>query len=155
MSPAGVEAVEIVWWHWVVLGVALVLAALAIPAVFVIWFGLGAIVTGVLLAVFPALSVASQVLVWTVSSLVFVWLWFKVFKTSVFKTRVGMSTGQLVGEVGMVTERTQPFQMGRIKFQKPILGSDTWECRADEDLNVGDRAKVLAVEGHIVHVARL
>jgi membrane protein implicated in regulation of membrane protease activity len=45
--------------------------------------------------------------------------------------------------------------MGRIKFQKPIMGSDTWECRSDEELNVGDRAKVLAVEGHIVRVARL
>lgn len=146
---------EIVWWHWVVLGLALVVAELAIPAFFVIWFGLGAIITGVCVAVFPTMSLASQVFLWTVASLVFVWLWFKVFKTSVFKTKVGMSTGQLVGEIGMVTERTQPFQMGRIKFQKPIMGSDTWECRSDEELNVGDRAKVLAVEGHIVRVARL
>lgn len=145
---------EIVWWHWVVLGLVLVVAELAIPAFFVIWFGLGALITGVCLALFPTMSVAAQVFLWTVASLVFVWLWFKVFKTSVFKTKVGMSTGQLVGEVGLVTERTVPFQMGRIKFQKPILGADTWECRSDEELNVGDRAKVLAVEGHIVRVAR-
>ena len=130
-------------------------AELAIPAFFIIWFGLGALITGACLLAFPSMSLAGQVFLWTISSLVFVWLWFKVFKTSVFKTRVGMSTGQLVGEVGMVTERTKPFEMGRIKFQKPILGADTWECRADEELNVGDRAKVLAVEGHIVRVARL
>ncbi len=145
---------EIVWWHWVVLGLVLVVAELAIPAFFVIWFGLGALITGVCLALVPTMSVAAQVFLWTVASLVFVWLWFKVFKTSVFKTKVGMSTGQLVGEVGLVTERTVPFQMGRIKFQKPILGADTWECRSDEELNVGDRARVLAVEGHIVRVAR-
>lgn len=146
---------EMVWWYWVVLGFALVVAELAIPAFFIIWFGLGALITGVCVLAFPGMSLAGQVFLWTISSLVFVWLWFKVFKTTVFKTRVGMSTGQLVGEVGMVTERTKPFEMGRIKFQKPILGSDTWECRADEELNVGDRAKVLAVEGHIVRVARL
>lgn len=145
---------EILWWHWVVLGVALVIAELAIPAFFVIWFGFGAIVTGIVLAAFPSMSLAGQVLLWTLASLVFVWLWFKVFKTGVLETRVGKSTGQLVGEVGMIVERTQPFRMGRIKFQKPILGSDTWECRSDQELNVGGRAKVLAVEGRIVHVAR-
>jgi membrane protein implicated in regulation of membrane protease activity len=145
----------IVWWYWVVFGLALMLAELAIPAFFVIWFGLGALITGVCLWAFPALSIAGQVFAWTVSSLVFVWLWYKVFKTSVFKTKAGMSTGQFVGEVGMITQQTRPFDMGRIKFQKPILGADTWECRSDDELNVGDRARVLAVEGHIVRVVRL
>jgi len=146
---------EMVWWYWVVLGLALMVAELAIPAFFIIWFGFGALLTGVCLWAFPTMSLAAQVFLWTVSSLLFVWLWFKVFKTAVFKTKVGMSTGQFVGEVGMITERTRPFEMGRIKFQKPILGTDTWECRSDEELNVGDRAKVLDVEGHIVRVARL
>jgi membrane protein implicated in regulation of membrane protease activity len=146
---------QMLWWYWVVLGLVLVVAELAIPAFFIIWFGLGALLTGMFVWAFPAMSLAGQVFLWTISSLVFVWLWFKVFKTSLFKTRVGMSTGQFVGEVGVITGRTRPFEMGRIKFQKPILGSDTWECRSDEELNVGDRAKVLDVEGQIVRVTRL
>jgi len=146
---------QMLWWYWVVLGLALVVAELAIPAFFVIWFGFGAMLTGMCVWAFPAMSLAAQVFLWTISSLVFVWLWFKVFKTSLFKTRVGMSTGQFVGEVGVITGRTRPFEMGRIKFQKPILGSDTWACRSDEELNVGDRAKVLDVEGQIVRVTRL
>lgn len=31
------------WWTWVVGGIALILAELAIPSFFIVWFGLSAI----------------------------------------------------------------------------------------------------------------
>ena len=36
------------WWHWIVGGIVLVLAELAIPSFFIVWFGLGALLTGLL-----------------------------------------------------------------------------------------------------------
>ena len=39
------------WWHWIVLGFALVIAELAVPAFFIIWFGLGALLAGLALLV--------------------------------------------------------------------------------------------------------
>ena len=45
------------WWHWIVLGIGLVIAELAVPAFFVIWFGLGALLVG--LALLAALSQAA------------------------------------------------------------------------------------------------
>ena len=36
------------WWHWVVLGLCLTIAEMAIPAFFVIWFGIGAVVNAAL-----------------------------------------------------------------------------------------------------------
>ena len=44
------------WWHWVVLGMCLSIAELAIPAFFIIWFGIGAIIIGLLLLVAPDLG---------------------------------------------------------------------------------------------------
>ena len=41
------------WWHWIVLGIGLVIAELAVPAFFVIWFGLGALLVGLALLVLP------------------------------------------------------------------------------------------------------
>lgn len=145
---------EVAWWHWVVLGIALTVLELAIPAFFVVWFGVGAVLTGVALLAFPALPLGGQVLVWTLASLAMVWGWFKVFRKEDVRTRVGQSTGQLVGEVGLVISHVRPFQGGKIRFQKPMLGSETWNCRSDEDLKVGERARVLAVEGNIITVAR-
>ena len=142
------------WWHWMVLGVALVLCELAIPAFFVIWFGLGALIVGITVALIPSLALPAQIVIWIAASLAFVVLWFKVFKVHVHRTKVGLSKGQFTGEVGLVTREIKPFQKGQIRFQKPILGAEAWEAIADEDLNPGERVHVLAVEGNILRVRR-
>jgi membrane protein implicated in regulation of membrane protease activity len=137
-----------------VLGVLLILLELAIPAFFVIWFGFGALVVGLALAVIPNLSLSLQLAIWIAASLAFVALWFKVFKAKVHRTRVGLSKGQFTGEIGLTTHPIMPFQKGQVRFQKPILGSDVWDAIADEDIEVGGRVKVLDVEGNILKVTK-
>jgi inner membrane protein len=145
---------HIEWWHWMILGVALVLLELAIPAFFVIWFGLGALIVGLALLAAPTLSLAGQVVIWTTASIAFVVLWMKVFKAHVHRTKVGLSQGQFAGEVGLVTREIKPFQKGQIRFQKPILGAETWEAIADEEIQSGERIRVLEVEGNILRVTK-
>lgn len=145
---------ELMWWHWVVLGIVLMLLELAVPAFFLVWFGLGALIVGILLATIPALSVSAQVAAWTLSSLFFVWLWFKVFKPNMFKTRSGLARGALIGEIGLVTKGMRPYERGQIRLQKPILGDELWESVADEDIEAGARVKVLEVEGNTLRVTR-
>ena len=145
---------EYLWWHWVVLGIALMLLELAVPAFFLLWFGLGAVIVGVLLAAFPEMSLAFQFATWTLSSLFFIWLWFKVFKPNVHRTRAGMSKGSLVGEIGLVTKEIRPYEKGQIRFQKPILGDEVWESIADQEIKVGERVRVLDVEGNTLKVDR-
>ena len=145
---------ELLWWHWIVLGIVLMLLELAVPAFFLMWFGLGAVVVGLLMLVFPDLSMAHQVIAWTASSMLFVWLWFKVFKPNIFKTRAGLSRGTFIGEVGLVTKDIRPYEKGQIRFQKPILGNEVWESIADEEIKAGERVKVLEVEGSVLRVSR-
>jgi inner membrane protein len=145
---------QFLWWHWVVLGILLLLFELAVPAFFLVWFGLGALIVGIVLLVVPALSSAWQVLVWTTCSLGFIWLWFKVFKPGFYKTRAGMSKGAVVGEIGLVIRDIRPFEKGQIRFQKPMLGDEVWESIADEEIKVGERVKVLEVEGNILKVGK-
>jgi hypothetical protein len=142
------------WWHWMVLGVVLVLLELALPAFFVIWFGLGALIVGLAVAVAPGMPLPGQLALWIAASVAFVVLWFKVFKVKVHPTRVGLSEGQFAGEIGLATRPILPFQKGRVRFQKPILGSDVWEAIANEEIAVGERIKVLDVEGNILRVAK-
>lgn len=145
---------QIEWWHWMVLGVGLVLLELAIPAFFVIWFGLGALIVGGALALMPAMPMSAQIGLWILASVAFVVLWFKVFKAQVHRTRVGLSEGQFAGEIGLTTRQLKPYQKGQIRFQKPILGSDVWEAIADEEIAVGERVHVLTVEGNILRVSK-
>lgn len=146
---------EILWWHWIVIGILLMLAELAVPAFFLMWFGAAAVVVGGAVAVFPAFPFAYQIIAWTVGSVVLIWFWFKVFKRRYHKTRIGFSRGTFIGEIGLVIKDIQPFDKGRIRFQKPILGDETWESIADEEIRVGERVKVIDVEGNILKVGRL
>ena len=145
---------DLLWWHWIVLGIVLMLLELAVPAFFLIWFGLGAVIVGLLILVFPDLSMAYQVIAWTGSSMVLVWLWFKVFKPNMHKTRAGSSKGMFIGEVALVTRDIRPYEKGQIRFQKPILGDEVWDSMADEEIKTGERVKVLEVEGNILKVSR-
>lgn len=145
---------EFEWWHWIVLGIALVIAELVVPAFFVVWFGLGALLVGVLLALLPGLGVTVQVLLWILASLAMVVLWFRVFKRSDYKTRIGQSDGDTIGEVGLVSKAAAPFERGRVRFQKPLLGSEEWECVIDEPVAVGERVRVVAVEGSFLKVEK-
>ena len=104
------------WWHWVVLGIVLVLAELAVPAFFVIWFGLGALLVGLALLVAP-LGATAQVALWIVASVAMVGLWFRLFKGGEYlrsRTRVGQSDGEPIGEIGLMTKPAEPFARGRL-----------------------------------------
>ena len=141
------------WWQWALLGFGCILAELALPMFVLIWFGLGALVVAAALAL-TDFDLTSQVLVWTVLSLALTGLWFLVFKRGHHRSLVGRASAQFVGEVGMLTESVAPFKKGRVRFQKPLLGSDQWECIADETLDVGARVKVLRVEGSLITVGK-
>ncbi|TCL31488.1 regulator of protease activity HflC (stomatin/prohibitin superfamily) [Azotobacter chroococcum] len=114
------------WWHWVVGGIVLILLELAIPAFFVIWFGLGALLVAGVLLLAGALSLTAQLLVWTLSSLAMTALWFGVFRPGRQTTRIGTAAGETIGEVGLLVSAVAPFERGRVRFQKPILGAEEW-----------------------------
>jgi hypothetical protein len=141
------------WWHWSVAGIVLILAELAVPAFVLVWFGLGALVVALVVAV-AAIGLTAQLSVWLVVSLLLVFLWFKVFRRERHKTRVGMSEPAMIGEIGLLARDVAPFEKGEVRFQKPLLGTDTWPCIADDAIKAGERVRVVAVEGSILKVGR-
>ncbi len=141
------------WWYWIVGGLVLILAELIIPSFFIIWFGLGALIVGPLTWAF-ALSLPAQLATWTLASLLMVWLWFKVFKRSFQKTRIGTADGEVIGEIGLLVSAVAPFERGKVRFQRPLLGADEWVCRADAPIAVGERVRVTGIEGSFLKVDR-
>ncbi|MGE5471884.1 MAG: NfeD family protein [Bacteroidota bacterium] len=142
------------WWIWIVGGLALIVAELAIPAFFVIWFGLGALLVGLLTLLLPQISATAQIAVWTLASLALVVLWFKVFKQSFHRTRIGTADGEVIGEIGLLVGAVAPFSRGKVRFQRPVLGSDEWVCLADTAIAAGERVRVVAVEGSFLKVSK-
>ena len=141
-------------WHWAVLGIGLIIAELAVPAFFIVWFGLGALLVSLIVLVAPSLGLTAQLLIWTIASVAMVVIWFRIFKPGMHKTRVGMSDSNIVGEVGMLTRDVELYQKGQVRFQKPLVGSEIWECISDEAIKSGERVKVLGIEGSFLKVGK-
>lgn len=144
---------ELVWWHWMVFGLALGLAELAVPSFFLIWFALGALLVGAALLVAPELSLAAQILLWTLASAAMTVLWFKVLRDKSNLMRSGQAD-DVLGEIGVLVRAVQPFEKGEVRFQKPVMGSEVWPCLADEAIAAGERVRVLAVDGQLLKVGK-
>jgi len=151
------KPMELVWWHWMVLGLGLGLVELFVPSFFIIWFGLGALLVGVALLMAPDMTFSTQILLWTAASVAMTVLWFRIFRKNDSKTRSGQAD-EALGEIGVLVRAVEPLGVtsgrGEIRFQKPILGSDVWPCLADEAIAAGERVKVLAVDGQILKVGK-
>jgi membrane protein implicated in regulation of membrane protease activity len=142
------------WWHWVLGGLGLVLLELALPSFFVIWFGLGALLVGLSLLALPTLALTAQIALWIITSVVMVVLWFSVFKRSQHKTLIGTAAGEVIGEVGLLVSAVAPFQRGKVRFQRPLLGAEEWVCMAETAITAGERVRVVSVEGSFIKVAK-
>ena len=142
------------WWHWEIAGLALVLLELAVPAFFVIWFGFGAMLVGLVLLLAPGLALSAQIGVWVLASVAMTVLWFRVFKRSQHKTLVGTAAGEVIGEIGLLVSAVAPFERGKVRFQRPVLGAEEWACVAESAIAAGERVRVVSVEGSFVKVAK-
>ena len=142
------------WWHWVLGGLGLVLLELVLPSFFVIWFGLGALLVGLSVLALPTLALTAQIALWIITSVVMVVLWFSVFKRSQHKTLIGTAAGEVIGEVGLLVSAVAPFQRGKVRFQRPLLGAEEWVCMAETAITAGERVRVVSVEGSFIKVAK-
>lgn len=143
---------EIAWWHWIAGGLLISLLELAVPAFFLIWFGLGALLVGVLMLLIP-MNLTAQFLLWAVASILMVVLWFRIVKAP-DRTKAGLSKESFLGETGLIVKEVSELQKGEIRFQKPILGSETWPVIADCKIPAGERATITDVIGQLLKVQK-
>ena len=131
------------------------LSEIFIGSFFIFWFGASATAVGVLLILIPQLSLTTQLISWTILSLVFIVAWFKLFKPlSIDKTKAGLSREALIGEVGQIISTPTSEKNGIVRFPVPLLCANEWEVISQEELTVGDRVKVTEVSGNSLIVAR-
>jgi membrane protein implicated in regulation of membrane protease activity len=144
---------QIEWWYWIIAGFCLIGLELIIPSFTIIWFGLGALVVGALCSFLPGLALAAQFALWTLASICFTVMWFKYLKPKGDRTHAGMSKEGILGESGIITRGTDDsYGRGAVKFRISVLGADEWSCYSSEILKIGDRVRVVDIEGQILKV---
>ncbi len=117
--------------------------------------GLGAVFTAILYYIFPNISLALQILIWSALSLMMAILWFRLIKPRSDKKKLSLGNAeQLQGEVGLVIRvREEGEQIkGRLRFPAPLLGDDEWNFNCAKKIKIGDKAQVIGVFGNNVVV---
>lgn len=134
-------------WIWVAGGIALAALELIVPSFTIIWFGLAAIVTGILSFLFGIQSLAVQLALWAIMSGLFTFMWFKFFRQET-RTFSGQGKDAIIGKAGTIVRVTDStFPGGVIRFPIAILGSDEWSFVSEEAFQVGDRGIITDVAG--------
>lgn len=128
------------WW-WFIAGIALILAEFSIPGVFICFFGIGALLTGVAVWIFPQMSFALALLVFTVLSVVFLFscrrFLPKSFRGTMKVDHSDIEEDDVIGAEVVVTEAIATDTPGKVEFRGSV-----WTARADRSIAVGERAKI-------------
>ncbi|MGC8766202.1 MAG: NfeD family protein [Brevinematia bacterium] len=138
------------YWVWASIGTFLFVLEIFIPGFIFFWFGLSAIFVSIL-SLFLLKSLELQLISWMVLSLVFVFSFFY-YKNKKYKGKIE-SEDPIFKYVGIKGEIIQPIvgtKMGRVRLDKPINGIFEWNAiseKENEEINVGERVEVVAVDG--------
>jgi membrane protein implicated in regulation of membrane protease activity len=141
---------EILWWHWLVLGLVLAAAEMASAGGFyIIFFGIGAMAVGILSAAGLAGPVWMQTFLFSAIS---------IGSLALFRSRLlkmmqpdpqAPTVDALVGEVAIATEDVGAGGIGKVE-----LRGSSWSARNDAAVVVtrGTRCRVTSVDGLMLHV---
>jgi LPXTG-motif cell wall-anchored protein len=134
------------YWHWWLLGLALIVVEILVPGTFVLWLGIAALGVGVLVFLFPSLGGQTQWLLFaglTIFSIL-VWLLY-------FRKRPEHSDDPLLNRrgqqyVGRVFTLADPIVNGLGKIR---VDDSIWKITA-EDCPTGTRLRIVGVEGVVL-----
>jgi len=142
---------SIVWWHWIILGLVLIISEMATGAFISLGFGIAAVVVGIIDIIIP-LGFTYQLGVWIVLSLIIVFALFKWFKSQPTISSTGQSDYGF-DTLGTVTQVIHPHKRGKVIFDTPVLGNTEWHATANQELVEGSRIKIVEVNGQLIEVA--
>lgn len=137
---------KIVFWHWWVLGLALLLLEMLAPGAFFLWMAVATGVVGALLLVAPGLGWEYQVLVFAVLSVGSIVAWRIYLKKNPTETDEPLLNKRGAQYVGRTFVLAEDMPLGRGKIQ---VDDSTWRavCDAGDDIAAGSRVKVTAIDG--------
>jgi membrane protein implicated in regulation of membrane protease activity len=137
------------WWIWILLGLVLILVELLTPGGFyIIFFGIGAVVVGVLAGLNAAGPLWFQCILFSILSILSLWLFReKLLSLTAGERREEVDT--LIGEIAVVAEDIAINSVGKAE-----LRGTSWNARniGDKILTQGQRCKVERVEGLTIFV---
>ena len=141
--------IEFGGWSWLILGAILLALEIMVPGIFMLWLGLAAMVTGLATLLF-SVNVQAQLIIFAITSVITVLIGRKLFaarNNDTDQPYLNQRRGQLIGKTFVVTSS---IENGRGKVK---IGDTVWTAEGP-DTQIGDRVRVIGVDGNRVLVER-
>ena len=139
---------HIVFWHWWILAGLLLILELTAPAFFFLWLGIAAAAVGLILLVFPSISIETQLVLFGIASIVAVLAWRKYRESRPLITDQPNLNRRGHQYVGRVFSLGEPITNG---VGKVTVDDSTWKVKGP-DLPAGTHIKVTGVDGVVFTV---
>lgn len=142
--------ISIVFWHWWVLAIFLLVIEILVPAFFFLWLSLSGLIVGLILWFNPLISYEIQLLIFALSSITSVFIWQQYDLKHKIKTKtnyplLNKKGSQYIGRTFVLIESIKN-RKGRIKVDDTL-----WTVQG-EDCPVGSTVEVIAVSGVLFKV---
>lgn len=139
----------VLWWHWIVFGIALLILDMSMGTFFILGLGVAAIIVGVI-DTFIDTSFTVELTIWMILSILAIAAWFKWFREKPI-TDSGQSNYRL-DTLGTVIEDIQPHSRGKVTFDTPVLGNTSWHATSKTDIDKNTRVKIVQISGQLIEV---
>lgn len=136
------------YWYWLILAALLLIQELITGGGFLLWVGIAAAVTACLLWLFPSIIWPVQLLIFGITAVLACVLWWRHLRQNPESTdQPGLNrrSEQYIGRVFML-ETAIINGRGKVK-----IGDSLWRVTGS-DMAKGERVKVVAAEGVLLHV---
>lgn len=136
------------YWGWLSAGVMLIALEIVTPGVFFIWIGIGAVLTGIISAIFPTAGYILLGPVFGVLSLISVLIGRKLMGNSKNQIDTGLNN-RGASYIGQIFQVYEPIINGRGKIK---VDDTLWLASAKTDIPVNSTVKVTGVNGTFLEV---
>ena len=139
---------DIIYWHWLILAVALIILEILMPGAYFLWMGISAAVVGAVMFVFPTTTLLVQVLIFAILSVITVMMY-----------RSYRKENPLVTDEPALNRRGEKYIDQKFTLTEPIVNGEgkikvddsTWKV-VGMDMPAGMVVRVVSVESTTLKV---
>jgi len=139
---------QLVYWHWWILGVGLVILEIFAPGAIFMWMGIAAGIVGLILLLIPDMSWQFQFVIFSILSVASIVAWHYFLKKNPIKTdqpNLNKRGHQYIGRT-FTLEEAMVNNIGKIK-----VDDSTWKVEG-ENCAAGAQVKVVDVDGVVLKI---
>ncbi len=132
---------------WFVVGLVLILLEFVIPSLVIVFFGLGAWVSAIAVAIFPGMAFWVQMMIFTVFSVLSLVLLRRALKERFFADHEGVD--DYIGKTAVVEVAIKDGE-GKVNYR-----GVSWTAEAKEDIPKGSKVKIVGKDSIVLNVEAL